>query len=215
MKSEEKNKSSFKINFTILYIIGFLISCFFEFYWMNYYPYDYFMLFGIGVILCIFGYLALDGIYHYIHKTVTRIEEQNEVIIKSQKAIYLTAKKIALSDDTTEKTQPQQTSSAQSNAQLDSLIGDLIKANERLAREVEDAASIHSLTQNNIKLAETLQNISATAEAVPAATKEEISSVQEEVPPATEDEERDNSAASTDKNGALSQEEVAAMFANL
>ena len=214
MKSEEKNKSRFKINFTILYIIGFLISFFFEFYWMTYYPYDYFMLFGIGVILCIFGYLALDGIYHYIHKTVTRIEEQNEIIIKSQKAIYLTAKKIAQSDNATlEKTQPQQTSSAQSNPQLDSLIGDLIKANERLAREVEDAASIHSLTQNNIKLAETLQNMSSTAEAVPAATEEELPSAQEEIPPVAE--ETENVASSSDKNGTLSPEEVAAMFANL
>ena len=52
MSSTSKSKAKF--HFISIYIIGFIISIFFEYYWINYYPYDYFMLFGIGIIMCIF-----------------------------------------------------------------------------------------------------------------------------------------------------------------
>ena len=205
MKSEEKNKSRWNINITIFYPIGFLIAFLFELYWIHHYPDDYILLFEIGMVLCVLGYLSLNGVYRSIRKTITRIEEQHEVIIKSQKAIYLTVKKFILSDDDIlENVQPQTTPDSQSKPQLDSLIGDLIRANERLAKEVEKAVSIHSITQNNRKLAEALQEISTTEESESTTTDEEAISSQEELSPLMET-----------KNNTLSQEEVAAMFADL
>jgi hypothetical protein len=42
---EDKNfkQQKAKFNFVIIYILGFVISVFFEFYWISYYPYDYFI----------------------------------------------------------------------------------------------------------------------------------------------------------------------------
>ena len=52
---EDKNfkQQKAKFNFVIIYILGFVISAFFEFYWISYYPYDYrhrnnFMHFGVS-----------------------------------------------------------------------------------------------------------------------------------------------------------------------
>jgi len=94
MSSTKKTKSKF--NFIIICIIGFVVSIFFEFYFINYFPYDYFMLFGTGIIMCIFGYLSIDGVLEIINQTSRKRDEQNEIMIKASKAIYLTTKKIAL-----------------------------------------------------------------------------------------------------------------------
>lgn len=151
MNSEKDLKSKTKFNFIIIYIIGFIISIFFEFYWISYYPYDYFMLFGIGIIMCIFGYLSIDGILDIVRVSARKREEQNEIMIKASKAIYLTTKKIALSASSA----PEHTPAASKD--LNSLIDDLTKANDRLAKEVESAVSIHSLVQENRTLADNVR----------------------------------------------------------
>lgn len=146
-------KSKAKFNFIIIYIIGFIISIFFEYYWINYYPYDYFMLFGIGIIMCIFGYLSIDGILNTINQTTKKRDEQNEIMIKASKAIYLTTKKIALNNF----------HSGQNNTDprkdISSLINDLTQANDRLAKEVENAVSLQSLVQESKSIVNNARDI--------------------------------------------------------
>lgn len=140
MSSNKKTKSKF--NFIIICIIGFVVSIFFEFYFINYFPYDYFMLFGTGIIMCIFGYLSIDGILEIINQTSRKRDEQNEIMIKASKAIYLTTKKIALNSHSMPDT-------LETPKDFGSLIDDLSQANERLAKEVENAVSLQSLVQKN------------------------------------------------------------------
>ena len=153
MSSEKESKSKSKFNFIIIYIIGFIISIFFEFYWISYFPYDYFMLFGIGIILCIFGYLSIDGILNIINQTTKKRDEQNEIMIKASKAIYLTTKKIALNNSHSPQDKPD------SHKDITSLIDDLTRANDRLAKEVENAVSIQSLVRENTSIVNNVRDI--------------------------------------------------------
>ena len=151
---EDKNfkQQKAKFNFVIIYILGFVISAFFEFYWISYYPYDYFMLAGIGIILCILGYLSIDGILNIIHSAKQKRDEQAETLIKAGKAIYLTTKRMALEQS---HTLPEVSDVPKD---LNSLVNDLAKANERLSKEVEHAISIQPLLQENQKLVNSVQN---------------------------------------------------------
>jgi hypothetical protein len=151
---EDKNfkQQKAKFNFVIIYILGFVISAFFEFYWISYYPYDYFMLAGIGIILCILGYLSIDGILNIIHSAEQKRDEQAETLIKAGKAIYLTTKRMALEQS---YTLPEVSDVPKD---LNSLVNDLAKANERLSKEVEHAISIQPLLQENQKLVNSVQN---------------------------------------------------------
>lgn len=141
MSSNKKTTSKF--NFVIICIIGFVVSILFEFYFISYFPYDYFMLFGTGIIMCIFGYLSIDGVLEIIHQTSQKRDEQNEIMIKASKAIYLTTKKIALNSS---HSMPD---ALETPKDISSLIDDLSQANERLAKEVENAVSLQSLVQKN------------------------------------------------------------------
>ncbi len=151
---EDKNfkQQKAKFNFVIIYILGFVISAFFEFYWISYYPYDYFMLASIGIILCILGYLSIDGILNIIHSAEQKRDEQAETLIKAGKAIYLTTKRMALEQS---HTLPEVSDVPKD---LNSLVNDLAKANERLSKEVEHAISIQPLLQENQKLVNSVQN---------------------------------------------------------
>ena len=136
-------KAKLKFNFIIICIIGFIVSIFFEFYFISYFPYDYFMLFGIGIIMCIFGYLSIDGVLEIINQTMEKRNEQNEIMIKASKAIYLTTKKIALNSSHSIQ------APLESPKDINALIDDLSQANERLAKEVENAVSLQPLVQKN------------------------------------------------------------------
>ena len=165
---EDKNfkQQKAKFNFVIIYILGFVISAFFEFYWISYYPYDYFMLAGIGIILCILGYLSIDGILNIIHSAEQKRDEQAETLIKAGKAIYLTTKRMALEQS---HTLPEVSDVPKD---LNSLVNDLVKANERLSKEVEHAISIQPLLQENQKLVNSVQNTLNTESS--AATEEPV-----------------------------------------
>lgn len=165
---EDKNfkQQKAKFNFVIIYILGFVISAFFEFYWISYYPYDYFMLAGIGIILCILGYLSIDGILNIIHSAEQKRDEQAETLIKAGKAIYLTTKRMALEQS---HTLPEVSDVPKD---LHSLVNDLAKANERLSKEVEHAISIQPLLQENQKLVNSVQNTLNTESS--AATEEPV-----------------------------------------
>ena len=165
---EDKNfkQQKAKFNFVIIYILGFVISAFFEFYWISYYPYDYVMLAGIGIILCILGYLSIDGILNIIHSAEQKRDEQAETLIKAGKAIYLTTKRMALEQS---HTLPEVSDVPKD---LNSLVNDLAKANERLSKEVEHAISIQPLLQENQKLVNSVQNTLNTESS--AATEEPV-----------------------------------------
>lgn len=100
------------------------------------------MLFGTGIIMCIFGYLSIDGVLEIINQTSRKRNEQNEIMIKASKAIYLTTKKIALNSHSMPDT-------LETPKDFGSLIDDLSQANERLAKEIENAVSLQSLVQKN------------------------------------------------------------------
>ncbi len=89
---ENKNNGHHKIN-TVIFVILFLIALLFEIYWIMNYPDDIFLIVGIGLIAVIMGFFAFEGItdtYVNIHK---QNYEQNEMLIKTQKALYLATKK--------------------------------------------------------------------------------------------------------------------------
>ena len=110
------------------------------------------MLAGIGIILCILGYLSIDGILNIIHSAEQKRDEQAETLIKAGKAIYLTTKRMALEQS---HTLPEVSDVPKD---LNSLVNDLAKANERLSKEVEHAISIQPLLQENQKLVNSVQN---------------------------------------------------------
>ena len=122
------------------------------------------MLAGIGIILCILGYLSIDGILNIIHSAEQKRDEQAETLIKAGKAIYLTTKRMALEQS---HTLPEVSDVPKD---LNSLVNDLAKANERLSKEVEHAISIQPLLQENQKLVNSVQN---TLNADASAAKEE------------------------------------------
>lgn len=166
MNNETLPEEKKKFNFIVIYILGFIISVFFEFYWISYFPYDYFMLFGIGIILCIFGYLSIDGVLDQIHKSELRKEKQNEVMIKASKAIYLTTKKMLAANPEVaesdyilpgEEVKKDTAPADNHNNNFNDLVSDLVKANERLAASVEQAVSIKPLVDENKKIIQSVQ----------------------------------------------------------
>lgn len=214
--SFEKEKRKF--NFIILYILGFIISVFFEFYWISYFPYDYFMLFGIGIILCIFGYLSIDGVLEMLHHAQKQKEKQNEVMIKASKAIYLTTKKLLAEGDSISElsyrisSDEESAHSKEAENNFNSLVSDLVKANERLAASVEQAVAFQPLVKENKKIIDTVELLSDVSEN--ASADKDFSSNSTD----TEDEPVEKITEVTVEDSGdtgLSQEEIASLFANL
>ena len=208
MNQEKDTAKKKKFNFIIIYILGFIISVFFEFYWINYYPYDYFMLFGIGIILCIFGYLSIDGILDMVNKASLKREEQAEMMIKASKAIFLTVKKMNPDGGV---------DGADAPKDINTLIDDLAKANERLTKEVENAISIQGLVQDSKKIVQNVHEVINEGSILEAATDEPDVSQQEEtsVPEESSVPEASEVSGEQQKPQPLSEDEVASLFANL
>ena len=226
-KTDFNKKKKFPI--ISICFLGFIISIFFEFYWINYFPYDYFMLFGIGIILCIFGYLTIDALVDMIHQNAERREAQNEVMIKASKAIYVTAKKIIT------ETQQSGAGAASSTKNLQALLNDLTLANERLARELESAASLQIFKDEEPATDEAvmesttdepeLQSVSETQETdVVSAetvgedvmpTDEAANSTTDEASPETTSEQQETEDVTNNQNQKLTEEQIAKMFADL
>ena len=152
---DSDNKQPKKPNFIIIYILCFLIAVIFEFYWITVHSYDYFMLIGIGVIILIFGYLTLDSFFEAKREAEQRRLEQNEVIIKASKAIYLTMKRMALDETSSFRT----LTGDNRQKDISSLVRDLAEANERLSREVEQAMSVRSYVQDNENILHNVQEV--------------------------------------------------------
>lgn len=170
---EENNKKNFPI---VFYILGFIVAVFFELYWIGNFPYDYFMLIGIGLVVLITGYLTFDGIIKAYNEAQEIKRQQNEIMIKAQKAIYLATKKNSaesekmqinslkavnllmdrMVDTITEK---QIGTKAGYPADMTGLIAELTESNAKLAKEVQNAITVGQLVKANENLIRNVQDV--------------------------------------------------------
>lgn len=186
METGKQNKPGNGLTF---YVLSFLVALLFELYWIYYRPDDYFMLFGIGIIVVITGYLSLDTINKIRAFELAERQQQNETMIKAQKAIYLATKKNATE---AEKTRDQniktlellmssmvssqkelvnvittksdefatkQLTMNDSSADVSELVDKLSKSNEKLAKQVQDAMTINELVKANAELVKSVQGM--------------------------------------------------------
>lgn len=87
---KQKNNKNFG---TTYFALAFIVSIFFEFYFIMTDPYNHFMLLGIGLIVLITGYLTFDAMEKSKAAESLKREEQNDMMIKASKAIYLATKR--------------------------------------------------------------------------------------------------------------------------
>ncbi len=202
----ETNNKKKPINGLPFYALTFLTALLFEFYWILNGPTDYFMLVGIGIIIIITGYLTIDSILKLHTDALATRQQQNDTIVKAQKAIYLATKKTAKE---TEKIRAQNmktlevlvagmvssqkelvklisangnalaSTPAADSADMTELIGKLSQSNEMLAKQVQDAMTIDELVKSNAELVKSVQGIFTGA---PAKATDSSSNETEEFP---------------------------------
>lgn len=199
----ETNNQKKQFNGLPFYALTFLVALLFEFYWILNGPTDYFMLVGIGIIIVITGYLTIDNIMKARAEDLAARQQQNETMIKAQKAIYLATKKNVME---TEKTREQsmktlevlmagmvssqkelvnvittkseefaakQIAMNDSSADISELVDKLSKSNEKLAKQVQDAVTINELVKANAELVKSVQGMFGDKISQPAATTNE------------------------------------------
>ena len=164
----DKQKSNRKNYGTAYYAMAFLAAFFFEFYWIMTNPYEYFMLLGIGIIMIIMGYLTIDSILKAKADSDAQKNEQNEMMLKAQKAIYIATKKNAKDTEfrqnqslkAVELMMNKMISSQQAlleekkpaDNDMSSLIDQLSASNAKLAKEVQSAITVNQLVKANADL---------------------------------------------------------------
>jgi len=186
METNKPNKPYVGLPF---YTLTFIVSLLFELYWILNRPYEYFMLIGIGIIAIITGYLTIDNIIKAKAMEMAERQQQNETMIKAQKAIYLATKKNSVEAEKTREqniktlevlmtsmvssqkelvnvitTKSDELASKQigmndNSADVSELVEKLSKSNDRLAKQVQDAMTINELVKANAKLVESVQNM--------------------------------------------------------
>ena len=124
------------------------------------------------------GYLSFDGVIKMRNESEELKREQNETMIKAQKAIYLATKKNAaeaenmqmqglkavnvLMDRMVENiTQKQLETKASADSPMDitGLINELSESNAKLAREVQNAITVNQLVKANENLIKNVQSV--------------------------------------------------------
>lgn len=164
----DKQKSNKKNYGTAYYAMAFLAAFFFEFYWIMTDPYNYFMLLGIGFIMIVMGYLTIDSILKAKADSEALKNEQNEMMLKAQKAIYIATKKNAKDSETRQvrnikameimmnkmiSSQQALLEDKKSEANdMESLIDQLSASNAKLAKEVQSAITVNQLVKANADL---------------------------------------------------------------
>ena len=78
---------------TSYFALALIVAIFFELYFIMTDPYNYFMLIGIGIVMIITGYLTFDSIERAKRDQQKRADENADMMIKAQKAIYLATKR--------------------------------------------------------------------------------------------------------------------------
>ena len=193
MNKSTNNKKNYG---TAYYAMAFLAAFFFEFYWIMTNPYEYFMLIGIGVIMIIMGYLTIDSIIKATADADALRNEQNDMMLKAQKAIYIATKKNAKEAETSQirsikameimmnkMISSQQALLEDKNAGKDdmtSLIDQLSASNAKLAKEVQSAITVNQLVKANADLVKNVKE-ALNASAMSASSAADLSSYVNEV----------------------------------
>lgn len=164
----DKSKSTRKNYGTAYFATAFLAAFFFEFYWIMTDPTNYFMLLGTGFIMIVMGYLTIDSLLKTKADNEALRAEQNEMMLKAQKAIYIATKKNS-KDSAKRQAQnikameimmnkmiaSQQALLEEKNTNGDdisSLIDQLSESNAKLAKEVQSAITVNQLVKANADL---------------------------------------------------------------
>lgn len=200
----DKLKKNNKNYGTAFFATAFLAAFFFEFYWIINEPFNYFMMLGTGFIMLVMGYLTFDSLLKEKADNDAIRNEQNEMILKAQKAIYIATKK---SSKDAAKVQ------AQSIKAMEILINRMILSQQEL------------LKKNNANKADSISDEPAIFESdsvfdEPAVFETDNSSDELTLPnEANESDEKhpepSASTAEENPNKQLSDEEIAALFASL
>lgn len=210
---EQKNSPSNtnnKSNSIIYYSLTFLIALLFELYWIFTRPYDYFMVIGIGIIVIITGYLTIDGITKAKAAEAALRQEQNEMIIKAQKAIYLATKKNVTESEknreqnmraievlvksmvtsqkelvnviTTKSDElaDKQLESHDNTSDMSALVDKLTKSNDKLAKQVQSALTINELVKSNAELVKNVQAIMESSAQLAGSSNENLNAIPDE-----------------------------------
>ena len=152
---------------TAYYAMAFLAAFFFEFYWIWTNPYEHFMLLGIGVIMLITGYLTIDSILKAKADSDALRNEQNDMMLKAQKAIYIATKKNAKDAEASQirnikameimmnkmiSSQQALLEEKKPSDDMNSLIDQLSASNAKMAMEVQSAITVNQLVKANADL---------------------------------------------------------------
>ena len=148
--------------------MSFLAAAVFEFYYIMTKPYSEFMLIGIGIIMLITGYLTIDSILTAKADSDAAKAEQNDMMLKAQKAIYIATKKNAKDAEIRQAksikavelmmnkmitTQQALLEDKKSDGDdMTSLIDQLSESNAKLAKEVQSAITVNQLVKANADL---------------------------------------------------------------
>ena len=165
MNKQKKYRKNYGIPF---FSMAFLAACVFEFYWIMSNPYDRFMIIGIGIIMLITGYLTVDSLLKIKADSDAEKAEQNDMMLKAQKAIYIATKKNA-KDAEIRQAQSVKAMELMVNKMITSqqalledkktdgddmtsLIDQLSASNAKLAKEVQSAITVNQLVKANADL---------------------------------------------------------------
>lgn len=163
---------------TTYFALAFIVAVLFELYFIMTNPYNYFMLIGIGIIMLITGYLTFDSIAKSKADAANRLAEQNDMMLKASKAIYLATKR------STQEAQKQHIQNIKAieyfmNNMISNekdMVNLMIAKNEEIVAkqittktEADDMSSlIEQLSASNAKLAKEVQSVITVNELVKA-----------------------------------------------
>lgn len=174
---------------TTFFALAFIVAIFFELYFIMTNPYNYFMLISIGIIMIILGYLTFDSISKAKEAAAKQLNEQNEMMLKASKAIYLATKRntqeaqkqhaqnikaieymmnnmISNEKDMVnamitknEEIAAKQITAKPEGNDMSSLIEQLSASNAKLAKEVQSAITVNELVKANADLVKNVREV--------------------------------------------------------
>lgn len=174
---------------TTFFALAFIVAIFFELYFIMTNPYNYFMLIGIGIIMIILGYLTFDSISKAKEAAAKQLNEQNEMMLKASKAIYLATKRntqeaqkqhaqnikaieymmnnmisnekdmVNVMITKNEEIAAKQITAKPEGNDMSSLIEQLSASNAKLAKEVQSAITVNELVKANADLVKNVREV--------------------------------------------------------
>lgn len=174
---------------TTYFALAFIVAVLFELYFILTDPYNYFMLIGIGIIMLITGYLTFDSIAKARADAKNRLAEQNDMMLKASKAIYLATKRssqeaekqhiqnikvieyfmnnmisnekemVNLLISKNEEIVAKQITTKSEADDMSSLIEQLSASNAKLAKEVQSVITVNELVKANADLVKNVREV--------------------------------------------------------